>query len=150
MLVEELPIESLLSTPSLFSEIDFQSSFDVEQKAVLRFGMERAGTVHGFGGWFDLDLCGVSRVSTEPGAELTHWKQAFFPAWPPVEVVRGDILEIYLEVKGESEESDNTVISYEYRCTQLANEWKQQRVGRNDPGPCGSSQKFKKCCGRKL
>ena len=25
----------------------------------------------------------------------------------------------------------------------------QQRVGRNDPCPCGSGKKFKKCCARK-
>jgi uncharacterized protein YecA (UPF0149 family) len=25
----------------------------------------------------------------------------------------------------------------------------EAKVGRNDPCPCGSSKKFKKCCGRK-
>ncbi|GAF75123.1 unnamed protein product, partial [marine sediment metagenome] len=26
----------------------------------------------------------------------------------------------------------------------------QPKVGRNDPCPCGSGKKFKKCCGRNL
>jgi preprotein translocase subunit SecA len=25
-----------------------------------------------------------------------------------------------------------------------------RRIGRNDPCPCGSGKKFKKCCGRRL
>ena len=25
---------------------------------------------------------------------------------------------------------------------------KEQKVGRNDPCPCGSGKKYKKCCGR--
>jgi len=27
---------------------------------------------------------------------------------------------------------------------------KQKKIGRNDPCPCGSGKKYKKCCGRGL
>ena len=28
--------------------------------------------------------------------------------------------------------------------------YEDQKVGRNEPCPCGSNKKFKKCCGRKV
>ena len=27
---------------------------------------------------------------------------------------------------------------------------KEKKIGRNDPCPCGSGKKYKKCCGRNL
>jgi predicted RNA methylase len=147
MLVEDLPDSGLLSTPMKFSGIDFHTDFDVIQDGVLRFVMQRAATIHGFAGWFELELSEGVKLSTAPGKEKTHWKQAFFPAWPSVQVVRGDVLDLSLEVTPQDPGSDNTTISYNYRCTQLANEWQEMKVGRNDPCPCGSSRKFKKCCG---
>jgi len=65
-------------------------------------------------------------------------------------VIQGDFLELTLSVSAQAEQSDNTTISYQYRCSQLARESEshKQRVGRNDPCPCGSGRKHKKCCGK--
>jgi preprotein translocase subunit SecA len=34
--------------------------------------------------------------------------------------------------------------------TQQATVTEHRRIGRNDPCPCGSKEKFKKCCGKRL
>jgi hypothetical protein len=69
-----------------------------------------------------LDLAGDVHLSTAPDQPETHWKQAFFPFLDPIEVIAGDYLELTLSVSPQSEGSDNTRISYQYRCSQLANE----------------------------
>ena len=54
-----------------------------------------------------------------------------------------------MTVGGKQPDSDDTQISYNYRCTQLKNEpghIKKTNVGRNELCPCGSGKKFKKCC----
>ena len=33
-------------------------------------------------------------------------------------------------------------------CSQAAGAQGQKKIGRNDPCPCGSGLKYKKCCGR--
>ncbi|MEM9801663.1 MAG: methyltransferase domain-containing protein [Planctomycetota bacterium] len=48
--------------------------------------VERRGTVHGFGGWFEVDLVPGVTLSCSPFEPQTHWRQSFFPVRPfPVE-----------------------------------------------------------------
>ena len=38
-----------------------------------------AGAMHGWVGWFDIQLSPSVRLSTSPTAPMTHWKQTYFP-----------------------------------------------------------------------
>ncbi|MDC0325756.1 SEC-C metal-binding domain-containing protein, partial [bacterium] len=62
----------------------------------------------------------------------------------------GDVVEWKIALDSTQPNSDNTSLTYHYRCTQLANELKSNpthKPGRNDPCLCRSGKKFKKCCG---
>ena len=44
--------------------------------------VERDGTLHGFGGWFEVDLVPHVSLSCSPMLPPTHWRQSFFPVRP--------------------------------------------------------------------
>ena len=150
MMVELIEPGQVLADSVLFDEINLHETLKVASEGKVLFRMNRKGIVHGIGGWFELELTEDIRFSTAPGQPATHWKQAFFPFLAPIEVIRGDFLELTLSVSPQAEGSENTVISYQYRCSQLANEEQKdsQSLGRNAPCPCGSGRKYKKCCGK--
>ena len=150
IMVESIQPRQMLADPVLFDEIDFHRETRLTSEGKILFQMNRKGTVHGIVGWFELDLTGDIHLCTAPGQPETHWQQAFFPILDPIEVIGGDYMELTLSVSPQSEKGDNTRISYQYRCSQLANEQSTdpQPPGRNDPCPCGSGQKYKKCCGK--
>lgn len=150
IMVETVDPQELLSEPMEFDNIDLRRATATECSGKVLFQFTHPGTVHGIAGWFDLELTEDIRLSTSPDQTPTHWKQAFLPILESVEIIPGDFLELTLSVAPQVEQSDNTTISYQYRCSQLAKESRvpQQPVGRNDPCPCGSGRKFKKCCGK--
>lgn len=145
IMIEKIQQDQFLAEPVLFKELDFYKESRLIIENLNYFKFNRAGVVHGFAGWFDLTLDSQSTINTHPSCESTHWKQAFFPAQDPVSIIKGDMLELNLEVSAQSESSDNTNIHYNFRCTQLANE-QVSSVGRNDLCPCNSGKKYKKCC----
>ena len=148
MSVASFEAEQFLAAPLLFDEVDLmtQSSAQIEKR--LLFVLERSGTIHGIAGWFEALLVPGVQISTAPDAPPTHWQQAFFPFREAIEVVQGDLLELRLRVRALSEKADDSLISYEYRCTQKARERAETpKPGRNEPCPCGSGKKFKRCCG---
>jgi protein arginine N-methyltransferase 1 len=149
IMVESILPRQMLAEPALFQEIDLHKTTSPASEGKVLFRMERNGTIHGVGGWFELDLTGDIRISTAPGQADTHWQQAFFPFLEPIKVIRGDYLELTLSVSPQSVGSDNTRITYDYRCSQLAKEPgpDSQSPGRNSPCPCGSGRKHKNCCG---
>ncbi|MEL6715299.1 MAG: class I SAM-dependent methyltransferase [Planctomycetota bacterium] len=60
--------------------------------------VEREGTVHGFGGWFETPLAAGVELSCSPFGVQTHWRQSFFPVRPfPVE--RGDQIQLAMSAK---------------------------------------------------
>ena len=122
IMVEEINENQFLSKPSLYKEINFytESRILIENKNYFTFN--RAGRVHGFVGWFELTLDNKTTINTSPNHKLTHWKQAFFPVQEPVDIIKDDVLELNLEVSAKEKNSDNTNITYTFRCTQLANE----------------------------
>lgn len=145
IMIEDFQVNQFLSEPVLFKELDFYKESRLIIENLNYFKFDRAGVVHGFAGWFDLSLDDNNIISTHPSCKPTHWKQAFFPAQEPVSIIKGDMLELNLEVSAQCEYSDNTNIQYNFRCTQLANE-QTHSVGRNELCPCKSGKKHKKCC----
>jgi len=154
IMIESVNSDGLLSTPISFGKIDFTSVCESTFQMRQYIPIEKSGFIHGVAGWFTVKLCEGIEINTAPDQVQTHWKQAFFPFQDPVEVISGDVLDWVVVVGAKKESSDDTVIQYDYRCTQLKNETSMTTdkpainhgVGRNDLCPCGSGKKFKKCC----
>jgi len=93
----DLPQSSLLSEEEMLLELDCRTSsaedffFDSE----VGFTIERSGTLHGFGGWFDVGLGADVRLCTSPFVPQTHWRQSFFPIRPQA-VLEGDEVRVQL------------------------------------------------------
>lgn len=154
MSVTMIQQQDIVAEPQPFSDHDLTTCQLGPVVDTMRFPILRRAVIDGFAGWFRADLSPGEDgdeifIRTSPADQPTHWQQAFFPLREPVKVVRGDIIELTLRVAARSDHSDNSEISYDYRCTQLANERRQteRKPGRNDPCPCGSGRKFKRCCG---
>ena len=54
------------------------------------------GTVHGIGGYFEVDLAPGVTLSCAPEKPTTHWRQSWFPV-RPFEVEKDDVLELQLQ-----------------------------------------------------
>lgn len=151
MSLSEVAPEALLATAQSFHEVDLRTQRRVSLERKLLFPIERKGVLHGLAGWFEVALSDDVSFRTSPSDPKTHWQQAFFPFRQPISVIRGDFLEVVFAIGPKAEHSDDTRVSYDYRCSQLANEkppGKPPGVARNAQCPCGSGKKFKRCCGR--
>jgi protein arginine N-methyltransferase 1 len=85
-----VPPRALLAPGTRVHEIDLErDAWRGELRASVELAAARAGTVHGFAGWFDADLGGGVTLSTAPGKPETIWRQVFFPLPRPVTVARG-------------------------------------------------------------
>lgn len=91
----DLAPSAFLGPEALLLELDCAraSGQDFFFEQVVTLEIERDGTVHGFGGWFDVDLSPGVTLSTSPWAPATHWRQSFFPV-RPFRVRRGDLIEL--------------------------------------------------------
>lgn len=143
--IETIAKKDLLAQAQTYAEIDLYQSNDACLQNKLHFKIQKTATLHGLGGWFTAQLSADQSIHTTPGKPLTHWKHAFFPFKESIEVVANDVLEVDLQVRPKKADSDDTHITYHYRCTQLADA--STIPGRNAPCHCGSGQKFKRCCG---
>lgn len=151
IMVESVNNQGLLSAPVSLGRIDLGNISSDMFQARQYIKIEKAGNLHGVAGWFELELCDGVTISTSPHELQTHWKQAFFPFENMIEVIVGDVLDWSVQVGARQVNSDDTQITYSYRCTQLKNETQQadyQNIGRNEQCPCGSGKKYKKCCMR--
>ncbi len=149
IMIENIAEQNLLSVPVKVASIDLMHEDTQTFSAREYIKIEKQGVIHGVAGWFKCKLCDGVEIDTSPGKEKTHWKQAFFPFSEKIEVIPGDVLDWNMALGVKDVNSDDTQISYEYRCTQLKNEKKHIRnlnPGRNDVCPCGSGKKYKKCC----
>ncbi len=172
IMVETIREKGLLATATKIGCIDLTRPVEKIFTARLYLQMKKTGQLHGVAGWFHTQLCAGIEINTSPKNPITHWKQAFFPFKNPIDVIEGDILDWSMTVGAKEKYSDDSNISYEYRCTQLKNEPEQRiqstsyhkvspeihlqmpnkkniehkKIGRNDPCPCGSGKKYKKCC----
>jgi len=149
IMIENVDHDNLLSQPTSVAKINLAEISNNTFHTQLHLKIEKPGTIHGVAGWFHCVLCNGIEINTAPDKPQTHWKQAFFPFSESIDVISGDILDWTVDVGETSENSDDTCISYQYRCTQLKNEKQYIRSlnpGRNDSCPCGSGIKYKKCC----
>jgi SEC-C motif-containing protein len=97
--------------------------------------------------------------------EIKHWSES--TAWNKLEIIetvdgQEKDLEGIVEFKGYYEEKGETLFHHERSLfKKVDGKWlydtalslqktivKDTKVGRNDPCPCGSGKKYKKCCGK--
>ncbi|MGL1887132.1 MAG: 50S ribosomal protein L11 methyltransferase [Reichenbachiella sp.] len=118
MMVTDIKPEEYLAIPIEFAHIDF---YDIDKPIIFNktyHAINREGSILGFAGWFEATLIDGVKISTSPEDLPTHWKQAFFPIQEAIPVVEKDLLEISMIIGALEDQSDNTSIKYEYRCTQ--------------------------------
>jgi len=147
IMVESIRSNQLLSEPLKLKPVNLGTWKGTSYRFRGYFPILKSGVIHGMAGWFAATLCDGVKISTSPDQPETHWKQAFFPFRDPIRVVQGDVLDWLITVSGKSADSDHTRISYQFRCTQIRQEMRKSKIGRNESCPCGSGLKFKKCCG---
>ena len=119
MRVADVSPKAPLASPQRSARIDLAADDRTGIAVRHLFPIVRAGTAHGLAGWFTAKLCEAVSIHTAPGRPSTHWRQAFFPFHAPVDVVEGDVMEVKLRLGPKSERSDDTRLSYEFRCTQI-------------------------------
>ncbi len=111
--IRDLHHLSALAEPRQISDIDCvhatANEFSVDTS--VEFSVERDGFVHGFGGYFDLDLSPSVTLDTSPFSLQTHWKQAYFPI-SKVPVQRHDRLVVSIRTLKMSEKR---IIPFELR-----------------------------------
>jgi type I protein arginine methyltransferase len=153
IIVESVKAKGLLAPETHIGHIDLTQGIDKVFNAHLYVPITKSGNLHGVAGWFHTRLCEGIEIKTSPNDPETHWKQAFFPFHNPIEVIAGDVLDWNISIHSKEQHSDDSHISYNYRCTQLKNEpghsehiINKNKPGRNTPCPCGSGKKYKRCC----
>ncbi len=77
----DLPVSSLLAEGEVLLDLDLGRAEvdDFFYESEVGFTIERSGTLHGFGGWFEVGMGGICDLSAAPEALQTHWRQSFFP-----------------------------------------------------------------------
>jgi len=146
LLVEEITPGNYLAEPAQIAKVDLFTAEKPFVTADAAFITSRPGTLHGFGGWFECQMAPGVSFDTSPASPTTHWKQAFFPAKEPVRVGAASRVALNMRVGAKTRDGDGTTISYDFACFPNV-DISGGKVGRNDPCPCGSGRKYKKCCG---
>jgi hypothetical protein len=114
----EVPPESLLAEPCNLLSIDclHDGVEAVHFESTAEFEVRRTGSLHGFAGWFELDLTPNVLLDTSPFAVSTHWSQVYFPI-PRVSVERGDRIEALVRTSSGGAGPDVTIEAVIYRGT---------------------------------
>lgn len=149
LLIEEISPDEFLASPEVLAHIDLRTCDSPLVEAKVAFPVKRKGTIHGLGGWFEAWLTKDIFINTSPEKKMTHWKHSFFPFSTPIHVGNKDCLYVKMAIGPRTKDEDDASLSYDYYCTQEGDQVDEAKkeVGRNDPCPCGSGKKFKKCCG---
>jgi type I protein arginine methyltransferase len=113
LLVEDVAPGDLLAEPARSAGVDLRTVSDASLRHTVGFVVQRAGTLHGLAGWFEVQLSPSVIFDTAPGSPPTHWRQAFLPLKEPLEVRAGDSLASTLWIKPGGEESDDLQLSYD-------------------------------------
>ena len=85
--------DSLITDARVVHRLDCQTAGadDLYFEKTVDFVSPREATVHGFAGWFDLELAPGITLDTSPFAVTTHWQQMYLPI-DAVRVDAGDVL----------------------------------------------------------
>jgi predicted RNA methylase len=94
--VEQFEGEDLLARPIKIKEVDLTREEETLLNSSSLFTAVRAGSLHGFCGFFKTRLTEEVSFSTSPRSAPTHWKQLFFPLPRPIKIDKGDKIRLTL------------------------------------------------------
>ncbi len=83
------PIQ-FLAKPSLVSTLVIGKYYETSMQLRTSFRITKSGLYHGLAGWFRMKLGPRTWITTDPRAEILHWKQCIFPALKPIALAAGD------------------------------------------------------------
>ncbi len=75
---------------------------DLAKETTVSFGIERAGVLHGFRGWFWADLGRGIRITNDPRKPTNHWQTIFLPIGAPIDVRPGGTAKLIFRFNGEA------------------------------------------------
>ena len=99
--------KQILSSVAQIVDYDLKDKNPYLLQGEQKITVTKDGLAHGFAGWFTALLAPGVEIDTSPSAPSTHWEQCFMPFLEPLEVKKGDVLEIKVIVK--SNEKSNKV-----------------------------------------
>jgi len=79
---------------SAFGTIAENNAYIARFDTHLAFAAERAGLLHGFCGWFEVDRGGGVALSASPYSRSTIWRQVYFPLEEAAAVEPGSEIEL--------------------------------------------------------
>ncbi|HQR36025.1 MAG TPA: 50S ribosomal protein L11 methyltransferase [Blastocatellia bacterium] len=88
--------EQMLTSPQLWTEIDYTNITDVNAHGELAWTMQQAGTAHGLCVWFDTVLTDGIGFSNAPGGGAKVYGSAFFPLNNPIDLELEDRVTVQL------------------------------------------------------
>lgn len=89
----------LLGKPMVLASLDPSVPHDTPIQAQVTIEVERPGTLHGVGGWFDAQLSPSVNMSNSPfSAARINRNDVFFPVDQPVSVLVGDQVDITMQI----------------------------------------------------
>lgn len=86
--------DGLLAGSTRLVRIELGPDTDLAVEGFATFTCVRAGTLHGFLGWFEAELAPSVTVSNRPERPSSGYRRAFLPLELPVEVHEGDRVEL--------------------------------------------------------
>lgn len=100
----EVPASACIAEPRVLCDIDCvkdnAEAFYFDR--TVEFPIEGNATLHGFCGYFDLQLSPGVSLDTSPFAKATHWKQVYFPT-SSIHLRQGDTLVVSAKALSEGE-----------------------------------------------
>lgn len=108
---------ALLAPAAVVGEIDLARGEFAGVSSTVAWKTRRAGTLHGFAGWFDAELGGGVTLSTAPGKPATIWRQVVFPLTKPMRVVKGMAIELQLVANGQDFDWAGTIGDAAFKCS---------------------------------
>ncbi len=92
--------DALLGGPRSFARATLLDVDTPEVHGAAQWSASRAGTLHGFGGWFRAELVEGLWLSNAPPLATPSWRHAFLPLERPVTVNAGDAVSVAISVLG--------------------------------------------------
>jgi type I protein arginine methyltransferase len=89
--------EQLLVEPQVWTTLDYTTAIESNVKATMTWKVDRSGTVHGIGMWFDTVLAEGIGFSNAPDRPECIYGNAFLPLSAPVDLVPGDRVSVTLQ-----------------------------------------------------
>jgi protein arginine N-methyltransferase 1 len=85
-----------LSDAVSLKRFDLQMTNEITLDEKISFKIKKTGILHGWGGWFEVQLTPNISISTSPAVSETHWKNIFFPSIVPMRVNAGDVINLHI------------------------------------------------------